>query len=172
MKLEQLKRIVNKAYNTDLTTQSRKNEFKIPRFVFCSYARKYLKNAKGKRITLDEIAIFLDQNHATVKHATNVCKSLLDYYTEYDIISKNIEVTIRTKLGLKIKKPTQIEIPDNTLDIRECEKDVLNGLKDLSDSDVLEFIDSRLKPFVSMLKSKQVQTTYVVAGAKRKFSIN
>ena len=37
----------------------------------------------------------------------------------------------------------------------------------MSDIDISLFVDSRLKPYVSMLKSKTTQQIKVVAGAKR-----
>ena len=172
MTLKELKKIVNKAYGVDLTTNSRKHEYKIPRFVFCHYARKYLKNKKGKVITFDEIAIFLDKNHATITNAIKGYDSLMSYYPDSLMISELIEIKIKKKLGIKTtKKELQILAEENA-ELRDCEKSILRDLKELSDSDISEFRNTRLKPFIAMLKSRVTHEFVETKGAFRKFSIN
>ena len=172
MKLEQLKKIVNKAYNEDLTNPSRKHQYKIPRFVFCHYARKYLKSPRGKTITYDEIAIFLDKNHATITNAIKGYDSLMSYYPDAEVISQIIEVKIKKKLGIKPTKKEITILESEKVEIRDCEKAILKALKDVSDSDILNFTETRLQPFLSMLKSRVVHKDTTVLGAKRKFFMN
>ena len=172
MTLEQLKRIVNKAYGIDLTTNSRRNEYKIPRFVFCHYARKYLMNAKGKVITFDEIAIFLDKNHATITNAIKGYPNLMSYYPDASLISELIEIKIKKKLGIE---PTEKEIKileNKNVELRQIDLDVLKAIKNINDSDILELLETRIKPFKNMLKSKVLHNVQEVRGAHRSFSIN
>lgn len=172
MKLKELKTIVNKAYNVDLTNMSRKHEYKIPRFVFCHYARKYLKSPKGTVITFDEIAIFLDLTHASIKNAVTSYDNLMSYYPDYLRVSELIEVKIKKKLGIKIeKKEIKILAKENT-ELRECEKLILKDLKELSGMDISELHETRIKPYLAMLKTRVTHNVEETKGAVRKFSMN
>ena len=86
--------------------------------------------------------------------------SIIDFGAKEDEIpEENIKV---------IEKIVYRDFNDN---LRQCEKDILKDLKMLNDTDILDLHKTRLRPFISMLKSKRVQQVKEVKGATRRHSI-
>ena len=93
------------------------------------------------------IAIFLDKNHATITNAIKGYDSLMAYYPDAEVISQIIEVKIKKKWGIKPTKKEITILESEKVEIRDCEKSVLDALKNVSDSDILDFTNTRLKPY-------------------------
>jgi dGTP triphosphohydrolase len=186
MTLEKLKEIVEKYTQVDIACEERNDEHCFARFAYCVLAKKYIKsNLKG-------IGKVINRDHTTVMHAQKNFNKYLRLSNNQDIynIINNVILNIpkRTldtgvKLRMLIADFAELadDIDKNPLpDLRDClkvelrdsEKSILRDLKELSDSDVSELYLTRIKPYLSMLKTRVKHEVKETKGAKRKFSIN
>jgi hypothetical protein len=124
------------------------------------------------RILTDEsqtnIANLTEKARSGITHASKEVHNVLNSEPLYAEIYESIYNKL--KLVENIHVPTQKSQPKEKL--TQYEIHVLSALKNMSDIDISLFIDSRLKPYVNMLKSKTTQQVKVVAGAIRNRTSN
>jgi len=146
MKLDKLKKIYDKEYGFDIYRQDRKR-YKV-------YARKVFA-LTGKRLgfTLDRIGEAIN-----VKH-DNVLSYIKTHHTINQVDKKIYnKIVLKHKLNIKLfdeEVNTMIESRRQTQN--EAILNKFNELSQLSDSEIKEFEETRLKPFLLMLKSRRKQ---------------
>ena len=150
---DEIYNIVSEIFDTNLKYNSRKTKYTTARFTFYDLSRKYTGDI------LRVIGNKTGHKHDTVLNGLLKIKNLMIAYTDVESKYKRCEAAIKEKLGIKDDNEPEEEV------LRESEEYVLNALKELSDSDVSEFIETRLNPYLNMLKSKQVHKIEVVRGA-------
>lgn len=153
--LKQIADAVIKVSKVNIRNRVRDNEHCIPRMI-------YYKIAKDNTLlTLKKIG-----NEVNIKAHGTVLSGICNFKTDIkNSFTKRLYDNILNELGLNdIYLEKEIKINDD--EIRECEILVLNQLKDVNDEDVLEFIETRLKPFKKALESRIKPKVIVkVAGA-------
>lgn len=146
MKLNKLKKIYDKEFGFDIGQKTNSRETAYARKVFY-YTARQLGN------TYYQIRDVLGQNHATVLHAVNTVDAVLPFHKKkYNKIAleNNLDVELfddEVNTMIKTKRQTQ----------NEAILSKFNELSQLSDSEIKEFEETRLKPFLLMLKSRRKQ---------------
>ena len=190
MKLEEIKNLIEKEFSLELSTRKRTLEFVEARCIFY----KICKDIYPQDFSFSKIGKFIHRNHATVIHGLKTFESLYmnsnDFRGLYhelkdeteqllDLNDININVidgfisrkdkTInklleRNKMYLNIIG--LLRTKEITEETTKSQNTLLNDLKKLSDSDILEFRETRLKPYLNMLKTRvKTKVVYEVAGA-------
>ena len=116
--------------------------------------------------TFEEIASTVNQSHATVMNGYYKYQQEIDASDKYRELSNDIEKYILRITLQEIKNND--EGIDGVFDKQILSKpirDVLTDLERLKDSDVSNLHETRIKPFISMLKSRRVHNIKHVAGA-------
>lgn len=165
MTTHKIKELVEFHSDLDLSIKCRRTPYIIAKTVCILLCRR------NPKISYQAIGDLLNINHASVmnlnKKGEYRVKVEEDYKKLYMNVLNSIDSTKptydqATKTFIKtIYKPFEDSL-------RECEKDVLRGLKTMSDTELSEFNNTRLKPYISMLKSRVVHKTNEVIGATRK----
>lgn len=180
MTLPEIRNVIKEVYGVSPRSRKRHTKYSIAKFTYYKLSKKYTKQ------TLAVIGQNVGFDHATVLNGLKKIDGLLSSYPEFMPYYKECEKIILDNsskddtifyekykaefLNEKVKETNKIVYEKPT--IRQCEKDVLNALSNLDDSDVLNFHETRLKPYLSMLKSRKHITVNKVQGAKRKFTLN
>jgi hypothetical protein len=143
--LYKIKKDLDKLYGFDISTKLRSRKYAYARKVFCKLARLRIE-----QYTLTEIGNALNIQHDNVIYNLNT----------FNYIGKS-DVLIFNKLSNKYlgtdlpEKPKEIETP------KDIKNDIIhlnafNELLELNDVDILEFIETRLKPFLMMLETRKL----------------
>lgn len=142
--LYKIKKDLDKLYGFDISTKSRSRKYPYARKVFCKLARLRIES-----YGLTEIG-----SHISVKHDVVIYN-----LKTFNYIGKS-DVLIFNKLSNKYlgtdlpEKPKEIETPkDIKNDIIDL--NAFNELLELNDSEILEFRETRLKPFLMMLETRK-----------------
>lgn len=171
MTLKQIKAIVEHESGIDIATPCRVKEHVLARAIYCLVSRE--RTRKSLRAIGEEI----DRKHDSVLHLINKSKYFVKHEKDYKQLYSDVLSVI--DFGLKdseipedkIKVVEKIVYRDFNDNLRQCEKDLLDALKNVSDNNILEFNKTRLQPFLSMLKSKRTHKVKEVAGASRSFTM-
>ena len=179
MELEQLKKYLDNFYGFDISTKSRVSKYVKARSV---YYKIITTEILGH--TYEHIGKSIGRNHATVIHGLKTFdsyylidihfkktyKNILNDLNGTDFISDNIEEIE------ELKKQYQKKIIDLECKIHNLQNQNKHAnnthvdfkpLFELNDSEVLDFIETRLKPYLNMIKSKKVHKEIIhVAGAR------
>jgi hypothetical protein len=169
MKLERLKEIVDNEVGFDISVKRRIRDLVYYRYIFFKIAREQLKG-----LTTTAIGKSLNRDHATVLHGLKKIEHELDYNKEInnlyhkisDIVSNELEVDIINDCSendiIQIKKHYEDRILSLRTRIQELERlsnkkqnSLLTDIKKLTDADVLEFRETRLKPYLKMLETRK-----------------
>lgn len=142
MKLDQLIDIIDSKLESDIRAKNRKRHNAYARKVYSklSYEMDY-------GYTLQEIGDSLGCPHHLIYFNKRTFDVINDKYKEVynEIIDQyNLKVS---KVYIKVTP-----IPNTTISVKTS---IINALNDMSDSDVLDFRETRLKPYVNMLKSRR-----------------
>ena len=180
MTIQEIRTVIRKIYGVSPRTRKRNIKSSIAKFTYYTLARKYTKQ------NLMSIGRCVGFDHATVLNGLMKLDGLLKSYPEYKPFYKESERIVLDNSSkddtifyekykaefLDAEKLQSNKIIYEKPSIRQCEKDILNALSNLDDSDILNFNETRLKPYLKMLKSRKIQTVNTVDGAKRKFVLN
>ena len=145
-------------YSKDSLKSKLKNSQQVNlRYIYYELARIFTEESQNK------IAKLTRKARSGISHASKEIHQVLNTEPECAEIYDNIykKLTFMKYGYIPTPKTEPVE------ELRQSEKNVLSVLKNMSDIDISLFVDSRLKPYVSMLKSKTTQQIKVVAGAKR-----
>ena len=134
----------------DITMKKKNDNLVLLRQVYYKLARKHTKETHSK------IGAEVGRNYATVLHALSTADKDLKDYPMYNDLYEKIHYKIVGKKKFKIV-PKALGTTLKTT--------VLKGLDDLSDSDILDFEETRLKPYLRMLNSRRVHNITEVKGA-------
>ena len=174
MTLNEIARVVKKVQGISPRTKKRQRVCILAKYTYHSLARKYTTNS------LAYIGKIVGVDHATVLNGLKKIDGLLETYPEFKPLYKECERIVilnsskkdvinyagLKKAFFKQEKASKTKVVYEKLDIRKCERLILNSLSNLSDGDVLDFEETRLKPYLSMLKSRRVHKTITeVKGA-------
>ena len=165
MKLEELINIIDRKLESDIRAKNRKRHNIYAKKLYCKLAYDCVKETEiseygieiKTRYRYQDIADTLGVNHDLIYFHRKTFDAVNDRYKNaYNEIIEEHDLDIR-KLGTK---KTYAPV------LTEAQKTLLNDLKQLSNSDILEFRETRLKPYLNMLKTrvKQKQVRQV-AGA-------
>jgi len=150
MKIEEIKTIVESHFKINLEAVYRTPKYSIPRFIYYDLCEKYTNSNE------DSISKLIGKHRTMVNHSRTAIKPLLKEYTSYKLSYDLLisQITGETKEVKKIiyKIPT-------------FKTDELRQLNELDDMDILDFNNTRLKPYLKMLKSRRVHNTTEVKGA-------
>lgn len=171
MTLKQIRTIIENETELDISTPCRKQETVLARAIYCLIARELTDK------TLKEVGKEINRKHDSILHLVNKSKNFVktekDYKKLYSdvlsIISSIPEENIMVEE--KVIVVEKIIYRDINKELRHYEKDILKDLKVISDEDLLEFRETRLKPFLGMLKSRKVHGVEVIHGARRNFTL-
>ena len=149
-----LKYIINsviKYSGFDITMKKKNDNLVLLRQVYYKLARKHTKETHSK------IGAEVGKNYATVLHALSTVDKDLKAYPMYNDLYKKINYKIIGKKKFKVV-PKALGV--------NVETSVLKELNELSDVDMTDFKETRLKPYLSMLKSRRKHKTITeVKGA-------
>ena len=177
MTKEEIQQIVEDVFLLKVKTRSRKIDNIIPSYVYYDLAYKYTTNS------FERIGYLTNRTHATVMNGIKKLPNLIISYPEKEFYYIECERRVLEKCSpedtknyfeLKFKFESRYKSKEAKVISPEKRGVILkvsNQLKNLSDEDVLDFIETRLNPYLNMLKSRVVKETKVVKGAKRKFSM-
>jgi hypothetical protein len=142
--LYKIKKDLDKLYGFDISTKTRNRKYAYARKVFCKLARLHIKS-----YGLTEIGGYISVKHDVVIYNLKT----FNYIGESDVFIFN---KLSNKyLGTDLpEEPIEIETP------KQIKKTItnLNGfdeLLELNDSEILEFKETRLKPFLMMLETRK-----------------
>ena len=165
MKLEELINIIDNKLHSDIKSKSRKRNNVYARKLYCTLAyeciKKVVKSEQGVEIkvryTYQDIADTLNVNHDLIYYHKSTFDTVNEKYKNvYNVIIDEYDLEVK-KLSTKSNYVPQLTV---------TQKNLLNDLTALSDSDILEFRETRLKPYLSMIKSRvKRKEVPVVAGA-------
>ena len=154
MKLLELIPIINKYVNADILAENRQRHNVYAKKLFCKLG--YEMDVKVRQ---QHIADILGCNHDLV----------LYHKKTFDIVEDEYKIAFNELIELydldvkMVQVKSQKEVKPVMSDVQLA---LLNDLKQLSDNDILEFRETRLKPYISMLKSRKRPMQRVeVAGA-------
>lgn len=165
MELRKLKRLVERQSGVILETKSRATGFVVPRSIYSKFAIQYT-NA-----TYQQIANTLERNHASVHNAVKQYDSLIDAYPRYRKIAEKIERKLNPDKYKKLDESVEVK-SEEIIEMTTVKEAFLKDFKTLEDEDVLEFHETRLKPYISMLKSRKYHEHIPHKnGAMRKFTL-
>lgn len=157
MTSEQIMHIVNKEFDLDVSIKTRKREI--------VYAKKiYIKLAREATLeTLEQIGKNLNMPHDNVLYHLRKLDCIYDSYkTKCNEIIKKYKIKAQY---FEKEKPVVIEQIDNKSNEAILER--FNELSALSEDELTEFRETRIKPFLMMLKSrKKHKKIEKVAGAR------
>jgi len=172
MELERLKEIVDTTVGYDIATKNRVREIVYSRYIFFKIAREQLKG-----LTTDVIGTALNRDHSTVIHGLNK----IEHELKYNKTINNLYTAIKNKVNAELHNDdvadlTDIQYDDFITSLKEgYEKQImelkyqikalsqeatkpqnrlLEDIKNLNDNDILEFRETRLKPYLNMLKTR------------------
>ena len=161
MRLDVLKQAVNKKFDLDIETKSRKRKYVYPRKVFCKLAR-------DTRVTFREIGNEINTQHDLVVFHCNTVDVI-----DYEHKDKHDELI--DELGLVFSKPfTDIQKAKIKKEIEQINtSETLKRIKCITDvisqwdiETVQEFKQTRLDPFNASLKARvKPKTIKEVKGA-------
>ena len=171
MTLKQIRTIIEQETEIDISIHCRRKEHVLARAIYCLVARELTNRtlkAIGEEINRkhDSVLHLINNAKIFVKHEQDYKKLYLDVLSIIDFGAKEDEIPEEN-----IKVIEKIVYRDFNDNLRQCEKDILKDLKMLNDTDILDLHKTRLRPFISMLKSKRVQQVKEVKGATRRHSI-
>ena len=150
MKIEDIQKIVENHFKVDLNNRSRITKYYMPRDIYFNLCEKFTLD------TIQNIASLVGYHHAKVVFARESLKHSLKEYPPYKLSYDLLisQITGETKEVKKIiyKIPT-------------FKTDELRQLNELDDMDILDFNNTRLKPYLKMLKSRRVHNTTEVKAA-------
>jgi hypothetical protein len=168
MTITEIRAIVEQESEINISDKCRELRSVTARAIYCLLSRK-LTGA-----TYKHIGDLINRNHASVvnleRKATSFIKTEIDYKNLYLKVMGVIDFTPESKEE-DVKVVEKIVYRDFNEGLTDNQKVVLKALKNLDDSDTLDFINNRLNPFCAMLKSKKTHNIDVVAGAHRSFTI-
>ena len=155
MTSEEIKNIVNKEFETDVSLKLRKRDTIDAKRVYVKLCREHTLE------TYDKIGKTINCNHATILHHYKHRNIIQDVFKlrgnmlieKYDLNAEKYDVS-RINYGKAFKKDLNIK----KTDLNENELFILDSFKELSnlnDSELTEFKETRLKPFLRMLESRK-----------------
>ena len=175
MKLEELINIIDKHLDSDILSSNRQRKNAYARKLYCKLAyeglRKTVINSDGNKIeaylSLKDIADSLNVNRLKkIKHDV-----VYFHKKTFNKIDDNYKNLYNGLIDLYNLKATKVFVKDENRKekaplLNKSQLSLLNDLKKLSDSDILEFRETRLKPYLNMLKTrvKQKQAIQVVGA--------
>jgi hypothetical protein len=149
-------------YSKDSLKSKLKNSHQVSlRYIYYELARVFTEENQNN------IAKLTGKARSGITHASKEIRQVLNTEPEYAKIYDNIYKKITFMKYGYIPAPKAEPVDE----LRQSEKNVLSVLKNMSDIDISLFIDSRLKPYLSMLKSKKTQEVDNVIGATRNFTM-
>lgn len=147
MELKELIRVINNKYKVDILETTRAREVVYARKVYCYIARqlRYKLHEIGRHINLkhDNVHYHLKTINRIYNHDAVKCNEIIDEH--------NLDIT-----NLKAKKEniTRYEY-----------ESVLGDLKQLDDTLLKELIETRVKPFIRLTKSRKQHKVNVQGSA-------
>ena len=151
-RLDNLVEKVNEFFNVDISENTRRSHNIQAKRIFFVKARQM-------RYSLQSIAVKANRSHAMVW----VANQNHDANYAYDKFYRDSFDGFTNFYNLATVKEQQEENIDTLTDVQSS---VLNDLKELSDSQLLEFQETRLRPFKKALESRiQPKVITHVAGA-------
>ena len=113
----------------------------------------YKLSRENTDATFDSIGKLVGKSHASVMNSYRRIDKDLKQYKMYNVLYNHI----KDKLFVKTEKEV-VSLQNYT--------EAFNELLNLNNNELSDFEETRLKPYLSMLKSKRVQQVKTVAGAK------
>lgn len=161
MRLDLLKQAVNKKFNLDIETKSRKRKYVYARKVFCKLARE-------TGATLEAIGKEIDNKHDLVLfHCRTIDVIEYQYKDKHDELVDELGLSLSKTFGniekAKIKKQIAQKTDSETL---KRIKSITDVLIDWDIETLQEFKQTRLDPFNASLKHRvKPKTIKEVKGA-------
>ena len=182
MELQELKNKLDKFYGFDISTKSRVSKYVKARSVYYKIITTQLLG-----YTFESIGKSIGRNHATVIHGLKTFEGyyLIDIHFKktYHQFLNDLNDTdfiaiepVNNEEIEELKKQYQKKIIDLQCRIHNLEKQNKHAnnthvdfkpLFELNDKEVLDFIETRLKPYLNMIKSKKMHKEIIeVVGAR------
>jgi len=163
MKIKDIKNKTDDYYGFDISGECRTDEFKEARQFYYAFAR--MNNYK-----LHVIGNFVNRGHDTVIHGIKRFKENMFYTSYSEKYSKYLMYMYNVTLFTKVEfiEVEASELPEPILN-------VCNELKKLNDSDILEFTETRLQPFILSIKSRKyndVENKNIVGASLERKHVN
>ena len=147
--IDKLYKEVTDFFGVDLKSKDRETLIVNARYVFFVQARLM-------RCTMQQIANMCNKSHGMVWKAEHEHDDNMLYNRYY-----------RESYNAFINRIDKKEEKSKNIILTEAQKTLLSDLKQLSNSDILEFRETRLKPYLNMLKTRVKQKqVHQVAGAR------
>ncbi len=157
MELKQLVEVVGKKYRTKLITKSRKRHIVYPKKVCCYLARElgYGLQEIGDSLQLqhDNVHYHIHSIDRIYNHDAIKCNEIID---EYDLSARKLEVIEIKEKVLMVDKETKTQL-----------EAILGDLKDLNTELIKELIETKIKPFLLLVKSRKKQKEIVETSAPK-----
>ena len=142
MNLKNIVETVNSVSGLDITKNTRKRKYVYCRAIYYKIALDNTKNIYKKII--NEVGI---TQHQTMLSLMSQFNDIINYRNYGEIYKSCLEL-----LGLKVNEDGN--------KLTETQINVFNELKILTDSQLLEFKETRLNPFINMLNSRVTYENY------------
>jgi len=160
MTLERLINIIDSKINSDIRAKNRKRHNVYAKKMYCKLAYDM-----DLRNTQQEIANTLGCNHDLVLYHKDSFESVNDKYKiAFNEIIEDYDLDVEKSF---IKEKKEDVNTDEVPVLTEYQLELLRDLNEMSDSDAREIRETRLKPYVSMLKTrKKPRKINVVPGSR------
>ena len=150
MTLNEIQKLVENHFKVNLRNKNRHKKHTIPKVIYYDLCERFTNK------TIQHISNNIGFDHAMVVYSRKAIKPLFKEYPAYELSYKLLvsKITGKEQYIEKIiyKQPT-------------FKTDELRQLNELDDYDILDFNNTRLKPYLSMLKSRRVHNITEVKGA-------
>ena len=141
MKLEEIKEAVDLFFEIDISSKDKSNKYVAGRAVYYNISKRETKKS------YDNISKVVKKDHCAIVHA----KKNFDNYLDMDNFSDNYD-SILEYLGIEnLRESTKEEIKKESHVLLS----IVSDLDNLTDSDLITFRETRLEPFINMLKTRK-----------------
>jgi hypothetical protein len=169
MTIKQIRAAVENEFNLCIAIKGRQQKSVDARAIYSLLCRELTTE------TYKEIGKETNRKHEVVMYLEKKARYFIDVEPKY----KDAYVNIKNRLEFPVKQEQpnvkiveRIVYTDSIQDLRDSERSILIDLKELSYSEISELHETRIKPYLSMLKTRVKHEVKETKGAKRKFSIN
>jgi len=154
MNLFKIRTIVENHFKIDLETKGQSAKYTVPRTIFFVLSKRYTRE---KEASIGNYISFSERvTNASEKNLEKYLKEFPSYELSYNLLLREV--------GKNDRKITKTISKSN---LRESEIAILKSLSALSDRQVSEFTETRLKPYLKMLQSNERHKAKVIQPAKR-----
>lgn len=152
--LKNIKEAVDMVTGLDIATLTRQREYVYARSLYYKIALEYTGTTYHKII--NEVGV---KQHGTLLSSVDQFESILKYRNYKQLYDSCLEV-----LGIEVEKEESEELSEK---YTETQISVFNELKKLTDTQLLDFKETRLKPYLKTLESRVEQKVILKVNGAR-----